>query len=497
MAIDRDEWLLNNAFEMYERAREWRQLVDSIEDKSSAHARAAAALVVGYERAAGCFSDMMGKNGEPQYCARCGTNEPSETVQLNADGSCPRCDVTPLPWDEEDQALADGSYPFARRCVATILRKASDYEREADNESLTPDVRRLNAAGAAAISDLMATLGLTKDATDGPVAGARAAAECVLGRYCARHGFIHGYEAEELRSGVEKLISGCTSSGYDGVPSDSLRALLDRVDARDSLAYQEASASEPDGGELLAVMDEVREELKAEGVTVDAERFTAQQQQDDADDRRLCAKVSGNAPPPDDCGPPWTVVGCDGAPIAIVPSGRPGDVVELKDTSYDAAERLAACANAAERGAYGRLERISEELKAIVLAVHPEAEAAIYGAEPEPELPDFVRKLREIPNSDVKLMLHHIWHGPGIFSRRYAIANSIEWLRGDVDVPEKHDADFWVQFHRAPLPREALIEWDTRCRVVESLLGEFGEATPEHELLSRLAETMRTGEAGT
>lgn len=59
MAIDRDEWLLNNAFEMDERAREWRQLVESIEDKSSAHARAASALVVGYERAAGVFIDLM------------------------------------------------------------------------------------------------------------------------------------------------------------------------------------------------------------------------------------------------------------------------------------------------------------------------------------------------------------------------------------------------------------------------------------------------------
>lgn len=53
---------------------------------------------------------------------------------------------------------------------------------------------------------------------------------------CPVHDFIHGAEAEGLREGIEKLISD------DGdVSAWSLRSLLDRVDARDSLAYREAT----------------------------------------------------------------------------------------------------------------------------------------------------------------------------------------------------------------------------------------------------------------
>jgi hypothetical protein len=62
---------------------------------------------------------------------------------------------------------------------------------------------------------------------------------------CGKHNFIHGAEAEELREGIEKLIADPTEyeCGHDlflGVSVDDLQDLLDRVDARDSLAYREA-----------------------------------------------------------------------------------------------------------------------------------------------------------------------------------------------------------------------------------------------------------------
>ena len=51
---------------------------------------------------------------------------------------------------------------------------------------------------------------------------------CVIGRYCERHDFIHGAEAEELREKLEKL-------------SDEfhIQGLLESVDARDSTAWSE------------------------------------------------------------------------------------------------------------------------------------------------------------------------------------------------------------------------------------------------------------------
>lgn len=59
---------------------------------------------------------------------------------------------------------------------------------------------------------------------------------------CRVHGFAeHGKEAEELRAGVESIIE-----EFDGVDFATvetvcgvLRALLERVDARDSIAYLE------------------------------------------------------------------------------------------------------------------------------------------------------------------------------------------------------------------------------------------------------------------
>ena len=57
---------------------------------------------------------------------------------------------------------------------------------------------------------------------------------------CPDHGFIHGAEAEELRSGIERLCA-----KYDKkVPIFELEELIQSVDARDSLAYLEANRKE-------------------------------------------------------------------------------------------------------------------------------------------------------------------------------------------------------------------------------------------------------------
>lgn len=54
-------------------------------------------------------------------------------------------------------------------------------------------------------------------------------------RFCPEHNFWHGAEAEELRAGIEHIIH------QGNVDVSDLQRLLDRVDARDSLAYREAT----------------------------------------------------------------------------------------------------------------------------------------------------------------------------------------------------------------------------------------------------------------
>lgn len=69
---------------------------------------------------------------------------------------------------------------------------------------------------------------------------------CVIGEYCRRHGFIHGAEAEELRSRVEQILNAVDHEGDDAASEldRALRMMLDEVDSRDSLAYVEARATQ-------------------------------------------------------------------------------------------------------------------------------------------------------------------------------------------------------------------------------------------------------------
>jgi hypothetical protein len=69
---------------------------------------------------------------------------------------------------------------------------------------------------------------------------------CAVGLPCATHeGVRHGQEAEELRAGIEQILSNTTSVRGDEAAvvlkalRKSLIFLLDNVDARDSLAFRE------------------------------------------------------------------------------------------------------------------------------------------------------------------------------------------------------------------------------------------------------------------
>jgi hypothetical protein len=72
---------------------------------------------------------------------------------------------------------------------------------------------------------------------------------CVVGVSCDRHGgAVHGREAEELRKGIEQCLRNTVDVRSDDAAvvlagfRKSLYFLLDHVDARDSLAFLEATA---------------------------------------------------------------------------------------------------------------------------------------------------------------------------------------------------------------------------------------------------------------
>lgn len=105
------------------------------------------------------------------------------------------------------------------------------------------------------------------------------APSCPITRaYCHVHGQVHGAEAEELRRWIENLLFEATAScAPDDWPA-ALQKLLDRVDARDSLAFLEAgdkapstTAPEPvvrieitpdDDGDEFVLLSEARTALK-------------------------------------------------------------------------------------------------------------------------------------------------------------------------------------------------------------------------------------------
>lgn len=61
---------------------------------------------------------------------------------------------------------------------------------------------------------------------------------CVFGKRCERHDYFHGAEAEELREELEKF-----AETDESAEANWARNILDKVDARDSLAYREGRRS--------------------------------------------------------------------------------------------------------------------------------------------------------------------------------------------------------------------------------------------------------------
>ena len=73
-----------------------------------------------------------------------------------------------------------------------------------------------------------------------------------MGAACTKHeGMVHGAEAEELRKGIEAIlceyaVDDAKDDGAADYAEDmtrELRRLLDKTDARDSLAYIEGARS--------------------------------------------------------------------------------------------------------------------------------------------------------------------------------------------------------------------------------------------------------------
>lgn len=88
--------------------------------------------------------------------------------------------------------------------------------------------------------------------------------KCVIGEECEEHNCVHGFEAEELRSGVELLIEEAEKMGVDGeelrfdqaedlqdaynLLLNGLRELLESVDASDSVIISDQEDVDADAG---------------------------------------------------------------------------------------------------------------------------------------------------------------------------------------------------------------------------------------------------------
>ncbi len=64
----------------------------------------------------------------------------------------------------------------------------------------------------------------------------------VYKEFCSEHDFTHGAEAEELRSGIETIMADMDEE--EAWSRRALQRLLDKTDARDSLAFLSARSGE-------------------------------------------------------------------------------------------------------------------------------------------------------------------------------------------------------------------------------------------------------------
>lgn len=134
---------------------------------------------------------------------------------------------------------------------AWLLHRAANFIEDGGLESEAQELIK----NAAAHSDgwhtesgfrrlLTATLSWSPKEIDEAVAEVRRESTCpIIAGLCAEHGHVHGREAEELRRGIEQLIESNAGVHLSNWPEE-LQDLLDRVDARDSLALFEAQDKE-------------------------------------------------------------------------------------------------------------------------------------------------------------------------------------------------------------------------------------------------------------
>ncbi|NUP12928.1 MAG: hypothetical protein HOW73_43365 [Polyangiaceae bacterium] len=101
----------------------------------------------------------------------------------------------------------------------------------------------------------------------------------VLRDYC-----LHGEEAEELRAGIEKLITETSDSGW----RITLQRLLDEVDARDSLAYLDAKADDRTAASPWRCTTKKRGSQHVTEFTVGVQHFVLARSDDPHEGRQHC-----------------------------------------------------------------------------------------------------------------------------------------------------------------------------------------------------------------
>lgn len=125
-------------------------------------------------------------------------------------------------WADANLRAAQSTCGITTEYVELTLREAAELIEVGQSEKVCPRC-------AAAVAKLFA--------------GAVPSRCTVYSEVCPEHGFVHGAEAEELRAGIEKILArnyGCDTNELPSGVQMSLAMLLDRTDARDSLAFRDA-----------------------------------------------------------------------------------------------------------------------------------------------------------------------------------------------------------------------------------------------------------------
>jgi hypothetical protein len=119
----------------------------------------------------------------------------------------------------------------------------SDWQKAIEASPWARARQRLERQGVMGVTPERAAIEIAKEAAE---AGARTPQiKCVIGEYCTLHGFIHGAEAEELRERFEKALA----DAGQHLLRNTVRRILDDVDARDSAAFLSRELGAAVGGD--------------------------------------------------------------------------------------------------------------------------------------------------------------------------------------------------------------------------------------------------------